>query len=126
MQLKHRFKSVKDIGFVELLYCKQFHFYNFANNFRERSFHYLQEMYKLRFEFSRLRSELHVSYSRTDFCKNNIEELHRYMHENDLDGGFNPLGPGFIPFFAELCNPITHQAIELESYPNHPQIQKVL
>jgi len=38
----------------------------------------------------------------------------------------NPLGPGFNPIFAELCNPITRQAIELESYPNHPQIQQVL
>jgi len=27
--------------------------------------------------------------------------------------------------FAELCNPITRQAIELESYPNHPPIQHV-
>ena len=35
VQLKHRFKSVKDMGFVELLDCKQFHFYNFANNFPE-------------------------------------------------------------------------------------------
>ena len=47
VQLKHRFKSVKDIGFVELLDCKQFHFYNFANNFPEISFQCLQEMYKL-------------------------------------------------------------------------------
>jgi len=39
---------------------------------------------------------------------------------------FNPLGPGCTPFFAELCNPITRQAIELESYPNHPRIQQVL
>ena len=38
----------------------------------------------------------------------------------------NPLGLGFTPFFAELCNPITRQAIELESYPNHPRIQQVL
>ena len=84
VQLKHRFKSVKDIGFVELLDCKQFHFYNFANNFPERSFQCLQEMYKFQFEFFRLRSELQVLYSHSDFRKNSIEELHRYMHENDL------------------------------------------
>jgi len=36
------------------------------------------------------------------------------------------LGPGFTPFFAELWNPTTRQAIELESYPNHPRIQQVL
>jgi len=34
--------------------------------------------------------------------------------------------PGFLPPFLELCNPITRQAIELESYPNHPRIQQVL
>jgi len=88
VQLKHRFKSVKDTGFVELLDCKQFHFYNFANNFPERSFQCLQEMYKFQFEFSLLRSELHVLYSHSDFRKNSIEELHRYMCENDLYGGF--------------------------------------
>jgi len=88
VQLKHRFKSVMDIGFVELLDCKQFHFYNFVNNFPERSFKCLQEMYKFRFEFSCLRSELQVLYSHSDFRKNSIEELHRYMCENDLYGGF--------------------------------------
>ena len=30
-----------------------------------------------------------------------------------------------VPRFTELCNPITHQAIELESHPNHPRIQQV-
>jgi len=88
VQLKHRFKSVKDIGFVELLDCKQFRFYNFANNFPERSFQCLQEMYKFQFEFSRLRSELQVLYLNSDFRKNSIEELYRYMHENNLYGGF--------------------------------------
>jgi len=88
VQLKHRFKSVMDIGFVELLDSKQFHFYNFANNFPERSFQCLEEIYKFRFEFFRLRSELQVLYSHSDFHKNSIEELHRYMHENDLYGGF--------------------------------------
>ena len=69
VQLKHRFKSVKDIGFVELLDCKQYHFYNFANNFPERSFQCLQEMYKFLFEFFRLRSELQVLYSHSVFAK---------------------------------------------------------
>jgi len=39
---------------------------------------------------------------------------------------FNPFGPGFTPFSAEICNPITRQAIALECYPNHPRIQQVL
>ena len=60
MHLKHRFKTVKEIGFVKLLDCKQFHFCNFANNFSERRFQCLQEMYKFQFKFSRLRSELQV------------------------------------------------------------------
>jgi len=38
----------------------------------------------------------------------------------------NPFSPVKAPNFAELCNPITRQAIELESYPNHPWIQQVL
>jgi len=38
----------------------------------------------------------------------------------------NPFSPAKAPNLAELCNPITRQAIELESYPNHPRIQQVL
>jgi len=32
--------------------------------------------------------------------------------------------PG-LPPFLQNCNPITHQAIELESYRNHQRIQQV-
>jgi len=39
---------------------------------------------------------------------------------------FIPHSPTKAPNLAEICNPITHQAIELESYPNHPRIQQVL
>jgi len=58
----------------------------------------------------------------------------RYWWSAMLSDGFthrpnrpwsSPLGPGFTPFFAELCNPISRQAIELESYPNYPRIQQV-
>jgi len=45
---------------------------------------------------------------------------------DNLSLDFNPLSPAKAPNLAELCNPITHQAIELESYPNHPRIQQVL
>jgi len=38
---------------------------------------------------------------------------------------FNLVSPAKIPNLAELCNPITRQTIELESYPNHPRIQQV-
>jgi len=38
----------------------------------------------------------------------------------------NPFSPVKAPNLAELSNPITRQAIELESYPNHPRIQQVL
>jgi len=38
----------------------------------------------------------------------------------------NTFSPAKAPNLAELCNPITCQAIELESYPNHPRIQQVL
>jgi len=34
-----------------------------------------------------------------------------------------PFSPAKAPNLAELCKPITRQAIELESYPNHPRIQ---
>jgi len=43
-----------------------------------------------------------------------------------LQTGQNPFSPAKAPSLAELCNPITRQAIELESYPNHPRIQHVL
>ena len=49
------------------------------------------EIYKFWFEFSRLRSEHQVLYSSSDLRKNSIEELHRYMHENDLYGGFKEM-----------------------------------
>jgi len=38
----------------------------------------------------------------------------------------NPFSPAKAPNLAELCNPITRQAIEPESYSNHPRIQQVL
>jgi len=38
----------------------------------------------------------------------------------------NPFRPAKAPNLAEHCNPITRQAIGLESYPNHPRIQQVL
>ena len=38
----------------------------------------------------------------------------------------NPFSTTKAPNLAELCNLITCQAIELESYPNHPRIQQVL
>jgi len=37
-----------------------------------------------------------------------------------------PFESRVYPFFSELCNPTTRQAIELESYPNDPRIQQVL
>ena len=39
---------------------------------------------------------------------------------------FNPFSPAKTTFHAELCNPITCQAIELESYSNPLRIQQVL
>jgi len=38
----------------------------------------------------------------------------------------NTFSPTKATNLAEICNPITCQAIELESYPNHPRIQQVL
>ena len=39
---------------------------------------------------------------------------------------FNPFSSAKARNLGELCNPITRQAIELDSYPNHPRIQQVL
>jgi len=38
----------------------------------------------------------------------------------------NPFSPVKAPNLAEFCNPVTRQAIELESYTNHPRIQQVM
>jgi len=38
----------------------------------------------------------------------------------------NPFSPAKALNLAELCDPITRQVIELESYPNHLRIQQVL
>jgi len=45
---------------------------------------------------------------------------------NSENNRLNPFSPAKKPNLAEICNPITRQAIELESYPNHPRIQQVL
>ena len=45
MQMKQRFKSVKDIEFVELLDCKRFHQYENITKFPERSFQSLEKSY---------------------------------------------------------------------------------
>jgi len=37
---------------------------------------------------------------------------------------FSPFRPSKAPNLAEICNPITRQAVELENYPNHPRIQQ--
>jgi len=39
---------------------------------------------------------------------------------------FNPFSPTCATFLAKFCNPITSQAIELESCSNPPRIQQVL
>jgi len=39
---------------------------------------------------------------------------------------FNPLSPAKTTFHAEFCNPVTRQAIELESCSNPLRIQQVL
>jgi len=72
----------------------------------------------------------------TKFFKSILFETNKFHHGGPLTAGvpgqlsplpaLNPLGTGFTPFFAELCNPITRQAIELKSYLNHPRIQHVL
>ena len=52
MQMKQRFKSVKDIEFVELLDCKQFHHYENITKFPERSFQSLQRSDSCHFDFA--------------------------------------------------------------------------
>jgi len=52
--------------------------------------------------------------------------LFLYFFQKFPNFRFNPFSPGKATNLAELCDLITHQAIELESYPNHPRIQQVL
>ena len=84
MQMKQRFKSEKDIEFVEFLDCKRFHQYENITKFPERSFQSLQRSYSSHFDFACLRTELAVLYSHNHFHKNNVHELHKYMHEGQL------------------------------------------
>jgi len=37
----------------------------------------------------------------------------------------NPLSPAPAKILAQVCNAVTRDPIELESYPNHPRIQQV-
>jgi len=50
----------------------------------------------------------------------------RQISTNNLTLIFDPFSPAKDPNLAEICNPITRRAVELESYPNHPRIQQVL
>ena len=88
MQMKTRFRSVKDIEFVELLDGKRFQHYNNSDRFSERPLQALQKSYSSHFNFSFLRSELTVLYSHDHFRKNNLEDLHKYMHERQLYEAF--------------------------------------
>ena len=86
MQIKQRFKSVKDIEFVELLDCKRFYQYENITKFPERSFQSLQRSYSSHFDFACLRTELAVLHSHNHFRKNNVHKLLKYMHEGQLYG----------------------------------------
>ena len=100
MQMKQRFKSVKDIEFVELLDCKRFHQYENITKFPERSFQSLQKSYSSRFDFACLRTELAVLYSHKHFRKNNVHELHKYMHEGQLYEGFREVNKLILLFLT--------------------------
>ena len=88
MQMKQRFKLIKDFEFVELLDCKRFQQFNDLAQFPEQGLQSLRKSYSSRFNFSCLRSELAVSYSLDHFRKSNLEELHKYMHEGQFYEGF--------------------------------------
>ena len=100
MQMKQRFKSVKDIEFVKLLDCKRFHQYENITKFPERSFQSLQRSYSSHFDFACLRAELVVLYSHSHFCKNNVHELHKYMHEGQLYEGFREVNKLILLFLT--------------------------
>ena len=69
MQMKQKFKSVKDIEFVELLDCKRFHQYENITKFPERSFQSLQRSYSSHFDFACLRTERAVYIPITTFAR---------------------------------------------------------
>ena len=102
MQIKQRFKSVKDIEFVGLLDCKRFHQYENipVTKFPERSFQSLQISYSSHFDFACLRTELAVLYSHNHFRKNNVRELHKYMHEGQLYEGFREVSKLILLFLT--------------------------
>jgi len=55
---------------------------------------------------------------------NPLNYIHNHLGVQGLK--VNPFSPTCATFLAELCNPITRQAIELESCSNPLRIQKVL
>jgi len=62
--------------------------------------------------------------------KNRHPKLKRFFVANYIPSrvfrGFDLFSPACATFLAELCNPITRQAIELESCSNLLRIQQVL
>ena len=106
MQMKQRFKSVKDIEFVELLDCKRFHQYENITKFPERSFQSLQRSYSSHFDFACLRTELAVLYSHNHFRKNNVHELHKYMHEGQLYEGFREVNKLILFIIPDYTNTV--------------------
>ena len=99
MQMKQRFKSVKDIEFLELLDWKRFHQYENIT-VSERSFQSLQRSYSSHFDFACLRTELAVLYSHNHFRKNNVHELHKYMHEGQLYEGVRQVNKLILLFLT--------------------------
>ena len=79
---------MKNIEFVKLLHGKRFQHYNNLARFPERPLQAPQKTYSSHFNFLFLRSELTVLYSHDHFRKNNLEELHKYMHERQLYEAF--------------------------------------
>jgi len=56
-------------------------------------------------------------------------KVHKWVDQKKIGvviNMFSPFSPAKSPNLAEICNPITHQVIELESYPNHPRILQAL
>ena len=88
MQMKTRFKSVKDTEFFELLNGKRFQHYNNLVRIQEQPLQALQKSYSSHFNFSFLKSELTVLYSHDHLRKNNLEELQKYMHEKQMYEAF--------------------------------------
>lgn len=82
VQIKERFKSIDKFHFFSLLNCNMFEHH--SKTFPDNEVKSLQKHYGSYFDIVRLKTELTVMYSSSEFREKSISELLEFMHINQI------------------------------------------